>query len=92
MNDHLDMDRLLLGMAEYEASDLHIKPGSPPVYRIASKLQPIQAPPLTKEETRTMLYTIIPPEQMVVLEKLVLVVLVTLGVLTKLYLSQVQEM
>ncbi|MCP4759713.1 MAG: PilT/PilU family type 4a pilus ATPase [Planctomycetes bacterium] len=68
MNDHLDMDRLLLGMAEYEASDLHIKPGSPPVYRIASKLQPIQAPPLTKEETRTMLYTIIPPEQMVVLE------------------------
>jgi twitching motility protein PilT len=68
MSDHLDLDRLLLGMSEYDASDLHIKPGSPPVYRIASKLQPISAPPLTEDETRTLLLSIVPDDQSMLLE------------------------
>lgn len=42
--------RLLGSMKKLEASDLHIKVGIPPVYRIGGLLRPIQSEPLTEEE------------------------------------------
>ena len=39
MSDHLDIRKLLLGMREYDASDLHVKPGSPPVVHVSSTLE-----------------------------------------------------
>jgi len=41
---------LLAAMAEHDASDLHIKVGIPPTYRIGGHLRPIQSPPLTEDE------------------------------------------
>src|SRR5690606_41224652 len=60
MQDELTIDRLLLKMQEVEASDLHIKVGSPPVLRIASQLHEINVPPLTNEAARAMLMQIVP--------------------------------
>lgn len=59
-NEPLTMSRLLTKMAEVEASDLHIKVGSPPIIRIASKLHRIDAPPMTPEDTEKLLMPIVP--------------------------------
>lgn len=42
--------RLLASMRKLDASDLHIKVGIPPVYRIGGLLRPIQSEALTEEE------------------------------------------
>jgi len=46
----LSIKNLLGAMREYDASDLHIKVGIPPTYRIGGHLRPIQSAPLTEEE------------------------------------------
>ncbi|HRP62680.1 MAG TPA: PilT/PilU family type 4a pilus ATPase [Phycisphaerales bacterium] len=56
----LTIQRLLLKMKEVGASDLHIKIGSPPVLRIASVLQRVDAPDLEANDTRQLLLPIIP--------------------------------
>ncbi len=56
----LTIQRLMLKMKEVEASDLHIKPGTPPVIRIASALHRVEAPTLSSEDCRQLLTTIIP--------------------------------
>ena len=40
------MEQLLLSMAQFEASDLHLKVGYPPFYRIAGGLRKTHMPPL----------------------------------------------
>ncbi|MHC5028173.1 MAG: type IV pilus twitching motility protein PilT [Planctomycetota bacterium] len=54
------MPRLLAKLKQVEASDLHIKVGSPPVVRIASILHKIDAPSLSADDTRTLLMQIVP--------------------------------
>ena len=56
----LTIQRLLMKMQEIEASDLHIKVGSPPVLRIASELHRIDAPELTADDTKQLLMPIVP--------------------------------
>jgi twitching motility protein PilT len=56
----LTIQRLLNKMSEVEASDLHIKIGSPPVLRVAAILHDINAPPFTAEDTKQLLAPIIP--------------------------------
>jgi twitching motility protein PilT len=56
----LTIQRLLLKMGEVEASDLHIKTGSPPVLRIAAQLHRVEAPPLNAEATISLLEPIVP--------------------------------
>lgn len=46
----LTIQRLLGSMKRLDASDLHIKVGLPPVYRIGGRLKHIDAPPLTEDE------------------------------------------
>jgi len=38
----VDIDTLLKGMVQFDASDLHLKVGSPPGYRIAGHIQPLK--------------------------------------------------
>jgi len=59
-NAPMTMSRLLTKMQEVEASDLHIKIGSPPVIRIAAKLHRIDSPPLTAEDTEKLLLPMVP--------------------------------
>jgi twitching motility protein PilT len=56
----LTIQRLFLKMKEIEASDLHLKTGSPPVVRIASVLHPVDSPPLDADDMRQLLAPIIP--------------------------------
>jgi len=56
----LTIQRLLLKMKEVEASDLHIKIGTPPVLRIASGLHRVDAPDLDANDTQQLLMPIVP--------------------------------
>ncbi len=46
----LNIKKLLGSMGRLDASDLHIKVGIPPTYRIGGELRPIEADPVTEEE------------------------------------------
>jgi twitching motility protein PilT len=46
-----ELERYLLQMREINASDLHLRSGSPPVYRINGKLVPVKVEPLGPEDT-----------------------------------------
>ncbi len=63
MSAAFTINQLFRKMTEVEASDLHIKIGSPPVLRIASKLHPIDSGALTAEDTEKLLTPIIPAGQ-----------------------------
>ncbi|GMV87250.1 MAG: twitching motility protein PilT [Chthonomonas sp.] len=53
------LDNLLRELVAREASDLHIKAGNPPVMRIHGKLTRSNHPPLSPEETRELLQSIL---------------------------------
>ena len=46
----ITIQRLLASMKRLDASDLHIKVGVPPTYRIGGHLRPVNAPPITEDE------------------------------------------
>ncbi|MFG0331158.1 MAG: type IV pilus twitching motility protein PilT [Phycisphaerales bacterium] len=56
----LSIDRLLAGMRKYGASDLHIRTGLPPFYRVNGSLSQVNVPPLTAEEADELIEPIIP--------------------------------
>jgi twitching motility protein PilT len=47
---NFSIQRLMEAMGRLEASDLHIKVGVPPAYRVKGALRPVNAPPLTADE------------------------------------------
>jgi twitching motility protein PilT len=55
----MDMVTLLREAIAHKASDLHICGGAPPVLRIDGRLRALNAPPLTGQETRDMLYSLL---------------------------------
>jgi len=58
------MWKLLYNMRKTDASDLHIKVGMPPVYRIGGELRsPAGMEPLTVEDTKRLISEIMPPAQ-----------------------------
>lgn len=60
-NEKLTMWKLLYNMRKSEASDLHIKVGMPPIYRIGGELRSPQGmDPLTVDDTRRLLTEIMP--------------------------------
>jgi twitching motility protein PilT len=56
----LSIHRLLGAMKRLEASDLHIKVGVPPTYRINSNLRPVQGEAITEDEADHLLDPIVP--------------------------------
>jgi len=55
-----DIIALLRYMIKINASDLHLKVGSPPMYRVDGKLYPAQHPSLKSEDTMTLMEQITP--------------------------------
>ncbi len=60
MHGELTIERLFHKMNEINASDLHITVGSPPAFRVAARLHPIEAPPLSAEAATRLLEPMIP--------------------------------
>lgn len=56
----LTIQKLLAGMRKHNASDLHIKPGLPPTYRIGGLLRTIGSEALEPEEADHLLDAIVP--------------------------------
>jgi len=61
---------LLERCAEYDASDLHIKAGSPPMLRIDGELVAQGSMPVTDDDTERFLDEILPPEKKELFEQL----------------------
>lgn len=57
---HVSIHKLLLGMRKVNASDLHIKVGMPPIYRVGGLLKPLPMDPLSAEEADHLLDPIVP--------------------------------
>src|SRR4029079_10891464 len=56
-----DLDLYLKGLVEASGSDLHLKVGQPPVYRIDGELEPVKkAPKLTADQLEKMGTEIVP--------------------------------
>ncbi|HAW49787.1 TPA: type IV pili twitching motility protein PilT [bacterium] len=59
----MSMDQLLEKMVETNASDLYIKTGSPPMYRIEGNTLPTKMDVLTPQDTEQLAYSIMTDEQ-----------------------------
>lgn len=66
---HFTIHRLLEAMGKLPASDLHIKVGVPPTYRVNGVLRGVQGEPLTEDEADHILDPIIPSALREALEK-----------------------
>ncbi|GAB4313142.1 MAG: type IV pilus twitching motility protein PilT [Candidatus Sumerlaeia bacterium] len=60
----LDFKQLIQDMERNKASDLHLKPGSVPIYRIHGVLTQANHPVLAKEEVQALAEKLIPPDLM----------------------------
>ncbi|MBK9088385.1 MAG: PilT/PilU family type 4a pilus ATPase [Holophagales bacterium] len=59
----MDLTELLKFVTKKEASDLHLKPGRPPLLRINGRLVPLKTDPLSPKEIEDMVLTILTPHQ-----------------------------
>ncbi len=57
------MDQLLRQAADLKVSDLHVNVGSPPIVRLNGSLRNANHPPLTADQTREMLLSLLTEEQ-----------------------------
>lgn len=65
----MDLKDLLMLCIQKKASDLHLTENTPPVLRIDGRLTLIKAPPLTREDTKKMIYSFLTDEQKEKFEK-----------------------
>ncbi|MGZ6970420.1 MAG: type IV pilus twitching motility protein PilT, partial [Thermoanaerobaculia bacterium] len=59
----MDLTELLKFVTKKEASDLHLKPGRPPLLRVNGRLVPLKTDPLTPKEIEDMVLPILTPYQ-----------------------------
>lgn len=59
----IDMKYLVKALVKYNASDLHIKPGRPPLYRVNGKIIPARMPELGVEQVQKIIYGILNERQ-----------------------------
>jgi twitching motility protein PilT len=57
-------EQVLALMAQYKASDLHLKAGCPVIMRISGIMRPLAGAPLTSEDIRRLLNDVASPEQL----------------------------
>ncbi len=69
MNGILDITQLLQFCVQQKGSDLHLSAGEPPVIRVDGLMQKIKVPPLSSEQTQSMLYDIMGDAQRKVFEE-----------------------
>ena len=65
----MQLDQLLRLMTDRGASDLHLKPMRPPLLRVHGRLMPIDSDPLTPDQIRSMVDSILSPVQQARLEE-----------------------
>src|ERR1700722_19726964 len=65
-----NMDELLRMLADRNGSDLHLRVGEPPILRIHGDLIRTELPPLTAEDTRELVYSILNEERQEAFERL----------------------
>jgi twitching motility protein PilT len=65
----MEIKELLITTKEKDASDLHLNVGVPPVLRINGKLEKLNLPELTQEDTHNMIYSILNEKQETDFEK-----------------------
>ena len=65
----MEIKELLVTTKEKDASDLHLNVGVPPVLRINGKLEKLNLPELTPEDTHKMIYSILNEKQKTDFEK-----------------------
>lgn len=63
------MNYLIRAFQKYEASDLHLRKGRPPLYRLNGKLLPANMPVLSEEQIKALVYSILPPAELEILER-----------------------
>lgn len=63
------MRYLVRALVKYNASDLHIKSGRPPLFRINGKLIPAKMPDLGQEQVESIIMGVLPQRQQVELEQ-----------------------
>ena len=59
----MDITDLLMVLMERNGSDLHVSVGAPPVIRVNGELEPLEQPPLSANETRELVYSILAQDQ-----------------------------
>ncbi len=63
MGTKFDFADVLTGMVEDKASDVHLTPGFPPAVRIRGRIEPLDHDPLTAQDTRDLVYSILNDDQ-----------------------------
>ena len=64
-----DLQQLLGQVIQQNASDLHLQVGQTPVLRVSGEMEPLPGNPLTPEDTRALVGTIIPAHDQERLDK-----------------------
>ena len=59
----MDLTQLLAFTMQNNASDLHLSAGSPPIIRTSGALKRVKAEPLSSDDIRTMLYSVMTEDQ-----------------------------
>jgi len=59
----LPIDQLLEDLVLHNASDIHLRVGEPPAYRVYGELTRSEMPPLTSEELKKLLYSVMNEER-----------------------------
>ena len=65
----MDLTQLLAFTMQNDASDLHLSAGSPPIIRVSGLLKRVKADPLSSDDIRTMLYSVMTEDQRALYEK-----------------------
>jgi twitching motility protein PilT len=69
MNITAEIQRILSLARRAEASDIHIVAGLPPLFRINGEIILADAPPMTREDTKRMSYSLLNDEQVKIFEQ-----------------------
>src|SRR5262245_54380568 len=69
MEFSVDLTQLLAFTMQNKASDLHLSAGSPPIIRVHGTLKRVKSDPLSSDDIRTMLYSVMTEDQRAEYEK-----------------------
>ncbi len=65
----LDMRYLCRALIKYQASDLHVRVGRPPLYRINGRLIPAKMEELSEQQVKSIVFDILTERQKIDLEQ-----------------------
>jgi twitching motility protein PilT len=69
LDNKVDLNYLAKALVKYNASDLHLKVGRPPLFRVHGKLIPARMAPLDETSAEKILYSVMSPKQITELKE-----------------------